>query len=119
MTATKCRRCHRPLRDAQSIAAGYGPTCMRKVKAELADFTIEQTVKAVALVTDGAVTRIRGGVDALYQVRSGFRTYWTSYTDCTCTGARDHGSCYHIEAVRIWARNQRPLPAARRYVTAA
>lgn len=109
-TTTKCRRCHRPLRDAKSIAAGYGPTCIRRVRADTADFTPEQTAKAVRLIQDSSVTRIRGGVDALYQITRGHVTYWTSATDCTCTGAQTTGGCYHIEAVRL---------STRRYATAA
>lgn len=115
-TDTTCKGCGRRLTAPASIRAGYGPRCMAKERARLADFTIEQTVKAVGLVRDGAITRLRGGVDALFQVRSGYRRYFTSYTDCTCDGARTYGACHHIEAVRIWAREQR---VARRYVLAA
>lgn len=115
-TRTTCRRCHRALHTASSIAAGYGPTCIKRVAADTADFSIDQTVKAVAHIADGDIRKLRGGTDALFQVRSGFRTYWTSYTDCTCDGARKYAACHHIESVRILARQQ---TAGRRYATAA
>ncbi|MEA5366082.1 DUF6011 domain-containing protein [Amycolatopsis sp., V23-08] len=35
-TTTKCRRCHRALRSATSIARGYGRTCLRLHRQEQA-----------------------------------------------------------------------------------
>lgn len=121
MTATtepaRCTRCRRPLRSAASVAAGYGPTCIRRERADLGGFTPEQTAKAARVVEAGNVTKVRGGTDALFRVRGTYATYWTSYTDCSCEGARDRGSCYHIASVRL---SIRPIvTAARAYVTAA
>ncbi len=98
---TKCRRCNRKLTAAASVAAGYGPGCIRKVRADVTDYTPEQTAKALRVVETGGVRKVRGGTDALFQVRGTYNTYWTSYTDCSCLGMADHGDCYHVESVRL------------------
>ncbi len=100
---TRCRRCHRPLKNPRSVRAEYGPGCARLIRGELADYSPEQTAKAVRVVRSGGVARLRGGVDALYAVTGTYRQYWTDGIDCTCAGMREHASCYHAEAVRIYS----------------
>lgn len=96
-----CKRCGRPLTSKKSRAAEYGPTCARIVRAETADYSPEQTAKAFRLVTGGGVTRIPSRNYRLYAVQGTYGTYQTDGIDCTCAGAREHGTCYHVEAVRI------------------
>ena len=100
---TRCRRCRRPLRNTKSAAAGIGPGCLRLERTETAGYTPEQAAKAVTLVRDGGITLIRGGLDALYRVEGAHCVYWASQVDCTCRGAAECGSCYHVLGVRILA----------------
>jgi Family of unknown function (DUF6011) len=99
----RCKRCHRTLTNPRSVRAEYGPGCARIVRRELGDYSPEQTAKAVRVVRDGGVTRLRGGTDALYAVAGTYRTYQTDGIDCTCAGMREHVTCYHAEAVRIYS----------------
>mgnify|MGYP001582811941 CR=1 FL=1 len=103
-TETRCKnpKCNRVLRSAKSIATGYGPTCAKKIAADTAEFTPEQTAKALRVIQGGGVARVRGSkIGPLFQVAGTYQTYYANPFDCTCQGAADHGSCYHIEAVRL------------------
>lgn len=100
-TAPRCGRCRRILKNEKSIAAGFGPGCARLIRRELGDYSPEQTAKAFRLVTSGGVTRIPSKNYRLYAVQGAYGTYQTDGIDCTCAGAREHGTCYHVEAVRI------------------
>lgn len=115
-----CGRCGRKLTTAKSIATGYGPTCARKVAADVAGYSPEQTAKAVRLVAAGAVVRVPSRrFHALHEVRGAYATYRTTTTDCTCQGAAEHGGCYHQLAVRLTVASPAAAAPAARYVTAA
>ncbi|WP_239404523.1 DUF6011 domain-containing protein [Frankia sp. Cj3] len=98
----RCGRCHRVLTDAKSIASGYGPTCVKRVAADLADYSPEQVAKALTVIKTGGVIRVTSKIfRGLHEVRGTYRTYQVTATDCTCTGALERGDCYHIAAVRL------------------
>lgn len=98
---TTCKRCGRTLISPSSVATGYGPTCARIIRTQTADYTPEQTAKAFRLVQEGGVTRIPSKHYRLYAVQGTYTTYQSDGIDCTCAGAREYGTCYHVEAVRI------------------
>lgn len=98
---TTCKRCGRTLTSKKSRATGYGPTCAKIVRSDTADYTPEQTAKALRLVQGGGVRRIPSKYFRLFEVDGTYTTYETDGIDCTCQGAREHGTCYHVEAVRI------------------
>jgi hypothetical protein len=105
---TRCNRCGRTLRSATSIAAGYGPTCARKVRkasALVATTTAYQPFqldKAAELVEMGAIVRIRFAEftavssrgDGVYTVNAAIRT-------CTCPAGERGVACYHLAAAEI------------------
>lgn len=99
----RCKRCRRTLTNPRSVRAEYGPGCARIVRRELADYSPEQTAKAVRVVRAGGITRLRGGVDALYEVAGTYRQHWTDGIDCTCRGSREHAICYHAMSARLFA----------------
>lgn len=103
-TATRparCKRCRRALKNTRSIAAGYGPGCARIVRAELDGYSPTQTVKAVRLLEEGRVARIPSRHFRLYAIQGTYTTYQSDGIDCTCPGARERGTCYHAQAVRL------------------
>ena len=113
-TAT-CRRCRATLTAPASVAAGIGARCAA-IEAATEGLKPEQTAKALELVADQGVTRVRRGV---YQVTSadGTATYLTAVTgQCTCAwGCRRTSAlaktCYHVAAVKLTARPRLRLAA--------
>src|ERR1700689_3620706 len=56
----KCLRCHRTLRSASSISAGYGPVCRARIRVAavneaLKGFSLAQVDKARELIADGGI----------------------------------------------------------------
>lgn len=108
-----CRRCHRTLRSAASKLAGVGPRCAA-IEAATEGLNAKQANKALELIADGGVAKVREGV---YRVTStdGSASYLTSVNgNCTCAHGlrRTSGTaktCYHAAAVKLTAR-----PAIRR-----
>jgi hypothetical protein len=102
-TETRCLRCGRKL----TASTGYGPTCLRKIRAAAldaarADFTAEQQAKADELIRDGGIAALAPG---LYEAVSskGDATYATDGHSCSCpAGAKDR-RCYHQLGARILA----------------
>jgi len=105
-----CKRCHRTLRAADSIARGYGRTCARKHAQEtaarliLATYTEVQVAKVIELLTDGGVQRIdkttylavaSNGIDR-YEVS-------TAHASCTCRAGQNGRQCYHLGAAQLLA----------------
>lgn len=107
MTATRitCRRCHRVLRTASSIAAQIGPRCARLEAAE-ATYSPAQVADAVELVELGGVIPLRGrGARRIY-LTVGHRgdVYRTAITgQCTCRAGAAGKRCFHAAAVAIYA----------------
>jgi len=104
----KCSRCHRPLTSASSIAAEIGPRCAA-IKAATKGLNDKQAEKAIELVADGGVIRVRKGV---YAVASGEgeASYLTALTgQCTCAWGLKRSSatkktCAHVGAAILKAR---------------
>lgn len=106
MTATTqahCLRCGRVLTSARSIAAGYGPTCGRKIRAtvvDLAEYKGHQITSARELIEDGAIVPLRGSVFTAIST-DGTETYLTHPTNCTCPAGLKAARCYHQLAARL------------------
>lgn len=103
---TKCRRCHRVLRSADSIARGYGRTCQAKVRAAAKTSTHKpaQVDKAVELIADGGLVLVRRRRTPVFQVvaSNGTDRYLTAPNACTCkAGLRGVSVCYHRVAAQI------------------
>jgi hypothetical protein len=105
-THTHCLRCGRALRSAKSTAAGYGPTCQRKVreaaKAEIiATYKPHQIAKAEELIEQGALIPLRTGI-YLAPSSDGERTYKAHRTACSCpAGIKGVHPCKHRIAAHI------------------
>jgi hypothetical protein len=106
----QCKRCHRTLRSADSIARGMGRHCARKDRQEqaarliLATYTQVQVAKVVELLTDGGVQRVdrttwlavaSNGIDR-YEVS-------TAHASCTCKAGQNGRQCYHLAAAQLSA----------------
>lgn len=103
----RCLRCHRVLRSAKSCAAGYGPTCQRKVreaaKAEVvAQYKAHLVAKAEELIEQGALIPLRGRHVFQVIASNGTDTYKTAPQGCTCAaGLKGKHVCYHRIAAHI------------------
>ncbi len=100
-----CLRCGRKL--TASAAAGYGPTCLRKIRAAAitaarADFTPEQQAKADELIRDGGIVpTARPGIFQAVSSK-GDAVYLVHPAACNCSaGLRARRPCYHSLAARI------------------
>jgi hypothetical protein len=110
----KCRKCHRALRSAASVAAGIGPRCAA-IEAALQGLDDRQQDKAREALADGAVQPT--GRPGIAQVVSdaGDEIYLASVTGhCTCAhGARwasaTAKTCWHPGAVRLYFSPRRVL----------
>jgi len=106
ITEARCRRCHRPLRDARSVAIGLGPTCAKAAQVDAAGYTGEQIADARELVELGGVVRLRGrGRRRVYEVLGRHGHYRTAITgQCSCERSARRGQrCYHAAAVTLYA----------------
>lgn len=102
---TKCFRCGRTLRSAQSIARGYGRTCQAHITAA-AKTSVEkpaQVAKAVEAIELGSVVPLtRRGVRVFRTVSSkGDATYLTAAHNCNCPAGLKGRACYHTLAVQL------------------
>lgn len=102
----KCRKCHRTLRSASSIALGIGPRCAA-IEAAFNGLNDKQRDKARQLIVDGGITRTsRKGIARVPSDENG-QTYLTSATGhCTCAWGLHRKSattktCYHVAVVRL------------------
>lgn len=106
----KCKRCHRVLRSADSIARQMGRTCARKARQEqaaklvLASYSPVQVEKVRELLADGGVQRVdrttwlavaSNGIDR-YEVS-------TAHASCTCKAGQNGRTCYHLGAAQLLA----------------
>jgi SWIM zinc finger len=103
MTKTKspqtanCRRCHALLTAPKSVAKGIGVRCekIEKLEAIIAEFKPATVEKAVQLINDGGIVKLRGQV---FQAISsnGTDTYLVAPQACNCpAGLRGKYACYH------------------------
>ena len=100
---THCRRCHRLLRSAKSIAAGYGVKCAAKVRnaaGDLADYKPHQINSARELIEDGAIIPLRSVIFIAVST-DGTETYRSAPTGCTCPAGLKGSRCYHQLAARM------------------
>lgn len=108
-TTTKCRKCHRPLRTAESIARGYGPTCYRKVRQAakariIAQYKPHQVAKALELIELNALVPLRGKHIFLVPSSDGAAAYRTHRAACTCpAGLKAVHVCKHRIAAHLLA----------------
>lgn len=105
----RCRKCRHVLRSAKSVALGYGPTCMRRIKENAAvaatDFKPVQVEKAMELITDGGlVPSIRPRLFFAVSSR-GDESYLINTIDnsCDCKAGARGVRCYHLAAAQILA----------------
>ena len=99
---TTCKRCGRPLTSRKSVATRYGATCLRRERAEgNGAYSPEQAAKAFRLVQGGGVRRVPSRYFHMYEVQGAGGVYQSDGLDCTCRGAREHGGCWHVLAVRL------------------
>jgi hypothetical protein len=105
----KCLRCHRTLRSASSVSAGYGPVCRARIRVAalneaIKGFSLAQVDKARELIADGGILPTnRLGIYRSVSSR-GDGTYLTHRNGCNCpAGLRGRGACYHMGAARILA----------------
>ncbi|MFF4409827.1 DUF6011 domain-containing protein [Streptomyces sp. NPDC001404] len=104
---TNCLRCGRALRSALSTATGYGPTCLRRIKAaarRIADHKPALVAKAIDLIDQGGLVPLRGRRVFQAVASNGTSTYKTAAQACTCpAGIRGLHTCYHRIAAQIVA----------------
>lgn len=107
-STTHCARCGRTLTATTSVAAGYGPTCARKIRAaakvvDLTAYKAAQVTKAVELLEQAGV--IRDGHAFRTVSSDGSAAYQTSPTagTCTCKAGQYGILCYHLAAAALLA----------------
>jgi hypothetical protein len=106
----RCMRpgCGRKLTSAVSIAAGYGPVCLRKIRAAAAAVVLEgvkpeQHAKALELIEDGGL--VPAGRPGLFLAASsdGSASYLVDvpFGTCLCKAGQKGHACYHLAGGRI------------------
>lgn len=105
----KCLRCGRTLRSVASVAAGYGPTCGRKIRtaAKASAHKTAQVAKALELIEVGGIVPLKAKRNRVYYVvaSNGVDRYLTARQACNCPGGlRGKGTaCYHRVAAELVA----------------
>lgn len=114
----RCLRpgCGRKLRSAKSVAAGYGPVCLRKIRAaQLAEaregFTPAQCDKADDLIRDGGAVEVAPG---LYEMATGgeLGTCACDGHSCSCAAGWSDKRCYHLLVARVLDVSRQSLAKA-------
>ena len=104
-----CLRCGRILTSADSITAGYGPTCRAKIRAaektaDLTEFSPRQVDDARELIREGGVLPLRQGRSSLIVIAvssDGATLHRTTTHACSCPAGVRGTRCYHLAAARI------------------
>ena len=108
-THAHCLRkgCGRRLTAPASVAAGYGPTCLRKVRAAVetvaAAFKPAQVAAALQLIGSGQITPADARGAYLVTSSDGLVDYLTTASTCNCPAARRHLACKHRCGVQLYA----------------
>jgi hypothetical protein len=121
VTETRCLRCRRVLKSADSIARGYGKGCAAKVAAaaktaDLSAWTASQVEDAKQAIEDGAV--VPSNREGVFHVvsKDGSEVHLTHRHGCNCENGlktRQPRPCLHRCAVTIVLASQAPAkPAA-------
>lgn len=114
-----CKSCGRSIISLRSLReagrnGGYGRGCARKnadnAAALAATVKPAQVTKAIELVEDGAITRVRRGAFKVVSSNGG-TTYLVSREACTCPAGLRAIRCYHRIAVEILAPAPKTAPA--------
>lgn len=107
---TKCKRCHRVLRAADSIARQMGRTCARKARQEaaarlvLANYSEVQVAKVQELLADGGIARTSSHTFEVVASDGVSRyTVDTAHASCTCRAGQNGRQCYHLGAAALVA----------------
>lgn len=112
--------CGRKLTSEASIKAGYGPTCLRKIRAaaktaDLSAWTPAQVEAATELIADGGVVPSTRG-DVFHTVSTdGTEIHRTHPNGCNCVNGlqtRPPRPCLHRCAVVIVLASQAPATPA-------
>lgn len=102
---THCGNCGRPLRTNASRKAGYGPTCLRRIRATALDgYKPHQIAAAVELIEDMAILAVRPGRVWATVSTDGQSIHRTARNACTCPAGIRGSDCYHRAAVAILTR---------------
>lgn len=104
-TAT-CSSCGRVLRNAESVARGIGPKCLRAARQRAAQldatYTDAQIESAIEAIEDGAV--VPSCRPLLYFVVStdGSENHLVNLIEdtCNCPAGRADRACYHLAAAQ-------------------
>lgn len=102
----QCLRCGRTLRSKASVAAGYGPTCGRKIRAAAvaSAHKAAQVAKAIELIEVGGIVPLRRRRVFAVIASNGRDRYLTAREACNCAaGLRARHGCYHRVAVELLA----------------
>jgi hypothetical protein len=102
----RCTRCHRPLRNAASIARGTGRTCARRTRQEaaVAGYKPATVAKAQELIEQGGIIPLRGRRVFTVVSSDGTARYLTAPEVCNCpAGLKGRHVCYHRVAAIILA----------------
>lgn len=116
----ECRKCHRPLRSASSVAAGIGPRCAA-IEAATEGLSAKQVDKMTQVIVDKGVKATNRM--SVYKIANEDGTVIrTAHLNgnCSCEwGMRrqsaDTKVCYHVAAARLIAR---PVIRARQQAAA-
>lgn len=111
----RCLSCGRPIRSAESVAAGRGSGCRAKLRraaktADLSEWTPRQIEQAEELIGDGGV--VPTARPAVFRTVStdGSAAYLTSAHWCGCPAGLKAKPCYHRCAVTIVLAASAPAP---------
>lgn len=99
----RCKGCHRPLRTAATIAAGFGPICARRQHLVAAGYSPRQVDDAVETVELGGVVRLRGRVHLVVGHQGDIYRATSEIGQCSCRAGLAEKTCFHTAAVRLVA----------------
>lgn len=106
-TEARCLRpgCGRKLTSEASKRAGFGPVCLRKIRAAAltearADFSPAQRAAADELIRDGGIVETAPGLFEAISSK-GDMHYATDGHSCTCFAGAADRLCYHQLAARV------------------
>lgn len=98
----RCTDCGHRIWSARSLAEGRGAGCRAKVRraAKSVGMKPESRDKALELIADGGIVRIRATV-FLAVSSDGASVHRTAPQGCTCPAGLKNINCYHRDAARL------------------
>jgi hypothetical protein len=106
-TTTRCQRCGRKLTSATSRLRGYGPGCVRKLRAaarrvDVQLYSQRQLDAATeAIELHGVIPSTVPGIWLVVGTWGEIHATDPSTARCTCTAGQHGRRCYHIAAAFI------------------